>query len=136
MDYIEYRCGYKYQLDIDYITKLSFGPLNDINTDFIRFLSDRNFAIRKGYAWDGMSGGMVDTKSSMRGSLIHDALYGLLRQNLLPMTMRFEVDNELKRICAMDGMWRWRYKLHRWGLSFGGTGAALPSSTKRIYRAP
>jgi len=136
MDYIEYRRGYKYQLDTDYMTRLSFGPREDIKTYYITFLADRTFSIKKGYAWDGMSGGMVDTKSSMRGSLIHDALYWLLRQNFLPMTMRSEVDNELKRICATDGMWKWRYTLHNWGLGFGGTSAALPSATKRIYRAP
>jgi len=136
MDYIEYRRGYKYQLHTDYLTCLSFGPRDDIKTHWITFLSDRTFSIKKGYAWDGMSGGMVDTESSMRGSLIHDALYGLLRQNFLPMTMRSEVDDELKRICGVDGMWRWRYKLHRWGLGFGGRGAALSSSIKRIYRAP
>ena len=136
MDSIQYRRGYKYQLHSDYATLLSFGPKDDIKTYFITFLADRTLKIKKGYAWDGMSGGMVDTKTSMRGSLIHDALYGLLRQNLLKMPMRSEVDDELKRICSKDGMWGWRYKLHRWGLGFGGTGAALPSSIKRIYRAP
>jgi hypothetical protein len=64
--------------------------------------------IRKGYSWDGGSGPCYDTKTVMRGSLIHDALYQLLRLGLLFPTYRKAADRLLKLICLEDGMNRFR----------------------------
>lgn len=74
--------------------------------------------ISAGYAWDGPSGPTIDTKSFMRGSLIHDALYQLLRHGVLPENHRKMADDELWRICRADGMNRFRAwyvrKMVRW----------------------
>ncbi len=59
--------------------------------------------ISKGYAWDGASGAW-DTKTFMRGSLVHDALCQLINEGLLPKHCQEEADNLLKEICLEDGM--------------------------------
>ena len=79
--------------------------------------------IRQGYAWDGPSGPTFDTKNFMRGSLVHDALYQLMRRGYLNIdTNRNRADRLLKHICKEDGMsslraW-WVYQgVHAFGKS-------------------
>ncbi|KKK56498.1 hypothetical protein LCGC14_3063940, partial [marine sediment metagenome] len=74
--------------------------------------------IKAGYCWDGPSGPAIDTRNFMRGSLIHDALYQLMRMELLDQSMRDAADRTLWRICREDGMWAirawWIYKSVHW----------------------
>ena len=78
--------------------------------------------IENGYAWDGPSGPTFNTESSMRGSLVHDALYQLIREGLLPASLKPTCDRELRLVCIEDGMWRWRARLWEWMLvQFGWT---------------
>ena len=62
----------------------------------------------------------------MRGSLIHDALYQLMREKVLPQDVRDEADQILREICIQDGM----SKLRAWwvyqAVKIGGAGAAKP----------
>jgi len=136
MDSIQYRDGFDYQLDADYETKLSFGSHKIIKTYWVTFSPDGKLKVNKGYAWDGPSGPTIKTKNFMRGSLIHDVLYQLIRQGELPMFYRKAADEELRKCCLQDGMSKlrawWVYK----ALEFAGRAAALPSATKRIHRAP
>lgn len=67
--------------------------------------------IRAGYAWDGASGPTIDSKSSMRASLVHDALYQLLRAGKLSFETRAAADRMMEDLCVADGMWRWRARL-------------------------
>ncbi len=60
------------------------------------------------YAWDGPSGPTFDTKTFMRGSLAHDALYQLMREGLLDREHRKLADQLLRKICLEDGMNRFR----------------------------
>ncbi len=60
--------------------------------------------IQKGYLWDGPSGIARDTLTFMRGSLVHDALYHLLREGVLPKSKRRSADALMKKICLQDGM--------------------------------
>jgi hypothetical protein len=62
--------------------------------------------ISKGYAWDGPSGPTIDTGNFMRGSLIHDALYQLMRTGNLPTSFRERADLLLRKTCIDDGMRR------------------------------
>lgn len=64
--------------------------------------------MKKGYAWDGPSGPTIDTKNFMRGSLVHDACYQLMRAKLLPQDKRKPADVLLWLICIDDGMSRTR----------------------------
>lgn len=64
--------------------------------------------IRAGYMWDGPSGPTIDTKNFMRGALIHDALYQLIREDYLKMNDRKQADKILRKVCLEDGMSRIR----------------------------
>jgi len=110
---IAYRGGYKYQLAIDYQCRVPIYPPVSLVTDFIALGVDGVLRIGKGYSWDGASGPTVDTKSSMRGSLVHDALYQLMRMNLLERSWRSKADDVLFQFCEEDGMWRWRARMWR-----------------------
>ena len=127
MKVIKYRDGYKYHLAEEYADKIGIFPDADIRHEYITLTARGEIVIRKGYAWDGPSGPTFDTKNFMRGSLVHDALYQLIGDRLLPLSDRSQADAELRRICLEDGMssaraW-WVYQAVR---MFGDTAAGSP----------
>ena len=101
---VKYKSGFKYQLDQSYWDFVTIKPEKNIETHFIRLATNGSLYIKKGYAWDGPSGLTFDTKSSIRGSLVHDALYQLLRMGLLPQSDRKAADYELHSRCIEDRM--------------------------------
>jgi hypothetical protein len=114
---IKYTPGYKYQLRRNYTVATGIFPNRAVKLDFIELSLDGQIIIKKGYAWDGPSGPTVDTNSFMRGSLVHDALYQLMRNAYLPggnSETRHRVDKLLRQHCLEDGMTRirawWVYK--------------------------
>lgn len=80
--------------------------------------------IRRGYAWDGPSGPTFDTPAFMRGSLVHDALYQLMREGRIPRTQRKRADEILRAICLEDGMSRVRAQWVYLGVRMGARKAA------------
>ena len=134
---IRYKGGYKYQLaENNCIERISIFPENNIDTPYIALTTEGEITVKVGYAWDGPSGTAIDTKNFMRGSLIHDALYQLLREKHIDAKWRLQADNELRRICIQDGMSKprawWVYKGVRWFAS----PAADPAHTKPVITAP
>ena len=80
-DKIYYRSGYKHQLDRSY--SVFTGILHyKIRTDYITLTPSGWLTIKRGYAWDGATGLPSTPKSLMRASLVHDALYQLIRNGL------------------------------------------------------
>lgn len=133
---IMYRSGYKYQLVEAHEVQIRLQPPADVRTEFIDLSTSGVLTIRKGYAWDGASGPARDTKNIMRGSLIHDALYQLMRNDKIGQEWREQADLEFKTICLQDGMSRLRaWYVHR-GARGGGGPAASPESRKAVHRAP
>ena len=116
---MKYRAGYKYQLAEDYRIHVPIQPNHLIDTEFIQLTPEGVLTIYHGYAWDGPSGPAIDTSNFMRGSLVHDALYQLLREEYLPREYRTIADHILWQLCKEDGMcglraW-WVYQGVRWG---------------------
>lgn len=99
---IKYKKGYKYQLYETYSIKTGIKGYF-IQTDFLLLDRDGNLVIRKGYAWDGASG-IPDTQHNMRASLIHDALYQLMRMGLLPLSYKEAADQIFAHVCKEAGM--------------------------------
>jgi hypothetical protein len=64
--------------------------------------------VGKFFEWDGPSGFTIDTKNFMRGSLLHDAIYRLIRVGALPWSVKEYADGVLYRSCIEDGMSRFR----------------------------
>lgn len=134
MTLIAYKSGYKYQLATDYLVPV--GIYDTVNAQFLFLQGDGNLFVKAGYAWDGPSGPTFDTKNFMRGSLVHDALYQLMREGYIPEDYREHADQMLQRICVEDGMtairaW-WVYK----GVRFGGKSSAARGSGKPVLYAP
>ena len=105
MDYIVYTDGYKYQLNRNYYLQTDIIPKEFIRTEFIDLSMDGFLSIREGFAWDGPSGPTIDTLNFMRGSLVHDSLYYLMREGYLEHSVyRKQADAILRKICLEDGM--------------------------------
>lgn len=123
---LKYRSlnSYKYQLEGDYGIRISIKTKELIMTEFIQLDPDGVLIIKKFYAWDGPSGPAIDTKNFMRGSLVHDVLYQLLRDGYLNQSLRMEADKILKQICIEDGMSRLRAWWVYHGVRWGGASAA------------
>ena len=102
MDSIKYRDGYKYQLAEDYQIQTTIYPKGDIITEYISLTMQGLLTVKEGYSWDGASGPTIDTKSSMRAGLVHDALYQLMRQELISQTCRKIADEMLRDIMLED----------------------------------
>jgi len=135
--YIRFRSDYKYQLASDYKIKTPITPAQAITSEFIDLDAEGNLLVKKGYAWDGPSGPVEDTKKNLRASLVHDALYQLMRNELLvSRTHRKAADEEFRRICKMDGVSARRASTYYKALRKFGKTAASPKKKKKISRAP
>jgi hypothetical protein len=140
--HIKYRKleDYKYQLMEKYVHETGWTLSEAVETSgrWVTLSRTGRLALKKGYAWDGPSGPTIDTKSFMRGSLVHDGCYQLMREKLLPQNKRKPADVILWLICIDDGMSRTRadYVYHA-VRAFGGSSARPPKKPKRvIIRAP
>ena len=149
---IKYKAGYKYQLTEDYQV---FVPIfKDVRTDFLE-LKKGILTIKKGYAWDGPSGPVKAIaeilekipligkwlyrkylKSFMRGSLVHDALYQLMRYGLLDQSYREAADWTLREICLEDGMGKTRAWWVYHGVRKAAGFAADPDNKTPVLTAP
>jgi len=140
MNQIAYRSGYKYQLSEDYSTQVDIFPLvqgNLVNTEFFTLTPYGLLTVKKGYAWDGPSGPTIDTKTFMRGSLVHDVLYQMMREGYLEHeTFREVVDRLLRKILKEDGMCAMRAWYTYWGVRWFADPCADPAHSKPILYAP
>jgi len=134
--YIAFKGGYKYQLAEDFTVQTDIKPATDINTFFISLTRTGILTIRRGYAWDGPSGPTFDTNNFMRGSVVHDSFYQLMRAKLLPDYFKIAVDRLLQAMCIEDGMWTIRAWWVYVGVSTFGKGSTLPKNAKKIVYAP
>lgn len=134
---------YKYRLNADFSIKLTrYGVPADavatsrrapsLSTGFYTLLDDGTLTISKGYAWDGPSGPTFDTANFMRGSLVHDCLYQMMRARQLDETFRPFADLALRKICEEDGMTRLRAWWVHQGVSWRGGKHARPSRTGQL----
>jgi hypothetical protein len=98
---IYYREGYKYQLAEDYYVRVPIKGYS-VAADFLYLDPSGMLVIKRGYAWDGATGA-PDFKVVMRGSLVHDALYQLMRLGKIPKTYKTIADRVFKLICEEAG---------------------------------
>lgn len=129
---VAYKEGYEYQLVEDYFCDVAIYPPKHIDTYFLRLSTGGKLIIKAGYAWDGASGPTIDTKNTIRGSLVHDALYQLMREGHLSHEWRKQADKELYRILREDGMSALRAKLWYAGVRLGG-GPAVENNNPVLY---
>jgi len=131
-----YKGGFKYQLVGTYTVELpKISIETPIITEYI-WLHKSRLVIKTGYAWDGPSGIAIDTKNFMRGSLIHDVFYQLIREGHLDNSYRKVADEILKDICLEDNM----SKIRAWWVYFGvrlfAGFAAKTKNIRKVEKAP
>lgn len=132
---VHYKEGYKYVLAEDF--KFGTDLIGyEVITDYIDLQPNGVLTIRKGYAWDGASGPTIDTPSTYRGSLVHDALYQLMRMELLSLKFRGEVDDYLRFLCEEDGMWFLRVRTWDRLLGWFALRSATVEGERPIKSAP
>lgn len=120
---IHYREGYKYQLSRPYEVLTPIFPPNRIEHEFYTLDADGRLLIQAGFAWDGASGPTIDTKASMRPSLVHDCFCQMMAARELDYkTYSPHVHALFKAMCIEDGMWGWRAAIWHWGVIFGRGG--------------
>lgn len=98
------RRAYKYTLAEPYLFETQWLNAPEIHTQYIQLNQHGQLHISKAYSWDDASGPMPDFTSIMRGSLVHDALYQLMREQHLDLSFRAAADRLLFEICLADGM--------------------------------
>jgi len=85
---------YKYQVLRPYRHRTRICGFT-FESDYLKLDADGTLEVRKTYAWDGPSGPAPDVPCLMRASLVHDALYLLIRERAIPFELRDAAD----RIC-------------------------------------
>lgn len=101
---------------------------------YLRLVADGILEIRGTYAWDGPSGPAPDVPCLMRASLVHDALYQLIRLEKLPFSYRDRADRILQAIARADGLSRPLAALVYWAVRLCGKSCAKPGSESPIKR--
>lgn len=101
---------YKYQLTSTEAFKVpGFPDLGNPDEDFC-YTKKGKLWVKEGYAWDGPSGPTIDTKAFIKASLVHDALYQILRlyeKNRVKLYRKL-ADQYLWVYCRKFGMSRFR----------------------------
>jgi hypothetical protein len=134
---IEFRGGYRYQLNRDYSVMTPLRPPRNCISDYVLLETGGALHVRKSYAWDGPSGPTFDTPSFMRGSLVHDAIYQLIRERHLPMDpFRELADRLLRQHCLEDGMSALRAWYVYQAVRLRGEDALSPSKARPLRVAP
>ncbi len=139
---MKYSAGYKYKLrDNCYIpvpwsirTTLMKGPRPDkiIDTFYLKLDPEwGTLVIKKGYAWDGASGPVPDTKHTMKASLVHDAWYQMIREKTVPYHTKEAADAWFGDICVKNGVWGWLANLYV--LALGEFGHRSLENGRDIY---
>jgi hypothetical protein len=132
---ITYSQGYKYQLEKDFATEVEiFGE--SISSPYIELGPTGSLLIKKGYAWDGPSGPAIDTKNFMRGALVHDALYQLMREYGLDRNYGPSADMIMRKFSRKDGMKTIRAWVDWFGVRLFGKKSARPEGSYKITTAP
>jgi len=119
---------YKYQLleDYEHVCEGAWAR-SEFDGSFLSLSREAKgfrIVVKRGYAWDGASGPAIDTPTIMRASLVHDALYQLMRLRIIPQAFRQRADEVLREISIEDGMSVIRATYVYWAVRLFASGAA------------
>ena len=135
---VTYRSGYKHQNDKLRVYQTDIIPSERLETRFITLDIDGRLFINGGYAWDGPTGvpAMWGTRWLIRPSLIHDALYQLLRYGLLEPGYRKAADLEFLEACKADAKFKVMGNVAYWAVRKFGKFGADPANKRKVLTAP
>lgn len=133
---IRYRKGYKYVLEDDSTCMTGICPPKSIAWKWGLLSVNGAATILHAYAWDGASGGMLDVKSIMRGTLYHDWFYQMIRLGLLDISFKEKIDDLLHNMCVEDGMIHFVAEGVEEAVSHFGDSSVDPAAEHRVSEAP
>lgn len=129
-----YSAGFEYQLREDFFIQTGIRPEVPARFLFVELNTEGMLLIKRGWAWDGASGPTLDTRSSMVAAMVHDALYGLMKRELLAKKYKAEADKLFYNLLIEDGMWKWRAGV--WYEAVKDLGCDALRRPERIKEAP
>ena len=102
MKYSKYK--YKFKVEENFSIELPFKI-----PDFVHpyaSLKDGILSVKRGYAWDGASGPVINTRDTLVASLVHDVLYQAMRLNLIKSSEENKkiADKNFFKILKMNGV--------------------------------
>lgn len=102
MKYSEYK--YKFKVEENFSIELPF-KIPDFEHEYASS-KDSILSVKKGYAWDGASGPIINTRDTLVASLVHDVLYQAMRLNLIKSSKenRKIADKNFFEILKMNGV--------------------------------
>ena len=102
MKYSEYK--YKFKVEENFSIELPF-KIPDFEHPYASS-KDSILSVKKGYAWDGASGPIINTRDTLVASLVHDVLYQAMRLNLIKSSKenRMIADKNFFEILKMNGV--------------------------------
>ena len=104
--YVTSSGKYKHKLFKSYRIQTTYRPKKRIETEFITLCKNGVLIIKIAYRWNGLTF-FPEIKSMIRASLIHDALYELMKERLLDYkTDRNTADNLFREESVKDRTWR------------------------------
>ena len=132
---IKYRQGFKYQLAQEFTCATQIYD-HEASNGYYTLTKQGQLTINAGYAWDGPSGPTVDTPAFMRGALVHDCLYQMIRDGKLPESARKRADEILYEFCRLDGMGWVRAQYVYRAVRMFGKSSSRPGSSQKVRTAP
>ena len=123
----------------DYTIQIKICPASDLVFRFMELSKTGKLTIRQGYAWDGASGLPITPNSIMRGSLIHDTLYQLMRLEALDYKIyRLQADQILRQCCIEDGATTGAASIVYKAVRMFGESCAKPTPAQevKVYESP
>jgi hypothetical protein len=135
---IEYSSGYAFVLEKEYslTVQVPLLPTRKVGTRFVSMDKTGLLVVAEGYAWDGASGPMRQSPDIIRPSLVHDALYQLMREDLIDRANRAAADKLLRDMCVEDGSPSWYADAIHLAVQAFGARFVQPGSTHLIMKAP
>ena len=109
MKYSKYK--YKFKVEENFSIELPF-KIPDFAHPYAS-LKDGILSVKRGYAWDGASGPVINTRDTLVASLVHDVLYQAMRLNLIKSSKenRQIADKNFFEILKMNGVNSFRSKV-------------------------
>ena len=109
MKYSKYK--YKFKVEENFSIELPF-KIPDFEHEYASS-KDGILSVKKGYAWDGASGPVINTRDTLVASLVHDVLYQAMRLNLIKPSKenRKIADKNFFEILKMNGVNSFRSKV-------------------------
>ena len=102
------RKQWKYTLEEDIVFNTEILTMERYDIGVLKINYYGRLVISKGYVWDGASFIAKDTKTFMRASCVHDALYQLIREGVLKQSDRKRADEIMRDIMIEAGASKFR----------------------------